>query len=492
MVKQHLSWFGAAALILGLASACPSARRPMLLVINFDVEDYVTPASEGIDDIPKWLADVMTEEGATGTFFVIGEKARSLEARGRADVITAMARHDIGSHTNFGSIHPTVTEELESADWPGGVERMREQEAAGFRDLEHIFGIPISTLARHGGSYGPQLVCALGEMGKGYSGSPVGLPGHNVAWFCNALNFSGQVDGFDDTYYRDDLFEPHLAAFKKELDGLVGTNDALSFFAGHPTKIRAEQFWDLNYYAGANPGPYEWKSPELRPPETMATARKNFRRLVRYLKSRPDIELATFRDLMRLYGAQKDVMTEAELGALAARVLERRALLPSEDFSPAEAFAGLAEALSMGEEKAVLPRTFRVVHPLGPAEMPAEEPDISRVSPAQVHDLARRARAFLERTGCLPSRMTVGEARIGTGSLFVLFAAAYADLRGGRLAAGYDVPAFEPYPRTSERPIVDQILGYKTWPVHRPDLDMARIVEMTRLELWTLKPARRT
>ena len=47
----------------------------------------------------------MTEEGVTGTFFVIGEKARMMEKRGRRDVIEAMSEHDIGSHTNYGSIH---------------------------------------------------------------------------------------------------------------------------------------------------------------------------------------------------------------------------------------------------------------------------------------------------------------------------------------------------------------------------------------------------
>ena len=51
----------------------------------------------------------MTEVGVRGTFTVIVEKARSLEERGRTDVITAMARHDIGSHTNRGSIHPPAT-----------------------------------------------------------------------------------------------------------------------------------------------------------------------------------------------------------------------------------------------------------------------------------------------------------------------------------------------------------------------------------------------
>ena len=110
--------------------------RPFL-VICFDVEDYTSPESVGMDDIPKWIAETMTNVGVTGTFFVIGEKARSLEARGRRDVIEAMARHDIGSHTNFGSIHPTVTEILEHASFDAGVETMLENEGAGFDDLPH-------------------------------------------------------------------------------------------------------------------------------------------------------------------------------------------------------------------------------------------------------------------------------------------------------------------------------------------------------------------
>jgi len=179
------------------AFSCSSHEKRMTVVITFDVEDYITPESEGIDDIPKWIADIMSEEGVTGTFFVIGEKARSLEKRRRRDVISAMARHDIGSHTNMGSIHPTVTEQLEKVDWEDGVSKMVRQESAGFHELERIFGVPITTMARHGGSYGSQLVYALGTMKAGYTGSPIHLPGRGVVWFCNTLNFHDQYGGFD-------------------------------------------------------------------------------------------------------------------------------------------------------------------------------------------------------------------------------------------------------------------------------------------------------
>ena len=475
----------------GTADASPQEKPKTFLVVTFDVEDYVTPESEHIDDIPKWLAEIMTEEGVTGTFFVIGEKARSLEKRGRRDVIAAMAKHDIGSHTNFGSIHPTVTEELEKAGWDDGMRRMQEQESAGIGDLERIFGVPVTTLARHGGSYGPQLVAALWSRKAGYQGSPASLPGHDVVWFCNALNFSAQYAGFDDAYYGDDLFEPVFDKLKAELPEQVRKADVLALFAGHPTKIRAEEFWDLNFYDGKNTEPGEWRTPRLRPPETMATAQKNFRRMMRWLKGRDDIEITTYRALMDLYSGQKEIMTREELRTIAAATLEAKVLAPTEDLSPAEAFAGLALAIMGYRQDRGLPQRLRIDHPLGPMEMPPAKPETSRIKLEDVYRLAREASQHIRRTGTLPKSLDVGNAPIGTGSLFALFSAVYLDMESGKLRPEYDVPSFEPYPRTNEAKIIAEVEGYKGWPVHRPDLDMSRIIEFTKLQLWTLKPAHR-
>jgi peptidoglycan/xylan/chitin deacetylase (PgdA/CDA1 family) len=481
----------ALALTLGACAGRGPAKSKTYLIVTFDVEDYITPEAERIDDIPMWLAEIMTEEGVTGTFFVIGEKARSLEKRGRDDVIAAMAKHDIGSHTNFGSIHPTVTEELEKAGWDDGVRLMREQESAGIAELDRIFGVPVTILARHGGSYGPQLVAALGSMKAGYQGSPASLPGHDVVWFCGALNFSAQYAGFDDTYYRDDLFEPVFEKLKAELPEQARKAGVLALFAGHPTKIRAEEFWDLNFYAGKNTGPGEWRTPRLRPEETMATAQKNFRRMMRWLESRDDIEITTYRALMDVYSGQKEALTREELGAVASVTLETKVLAPTDDFSPAEVFAGLARAIMDHQEKGTLPPGLETVHPLGPMEMPPAQPEIARLKLEDIYRLALEAHELIGRTGALPATLHVGNARVGTGSLFALFSAVYLDMDSGKPRPEYDVPAFEPYPRTNEAKIIGEVEGYKGWPVHRPDLDMSRIVEFTKLQLWTLKPAHR-
>jgi hypothetical protein len=492
-MKKALIFILSLAILTTTAAAQPqAARRNAFLVVTFDVEDYISPESEHIDDIPKWLAQIMTEEGVTGTFFVIGEKARSLEKRGRRDVIEAMAKHDIGSHTNFGSIHPTVTEELEKADWSGGVQKMLSQEWDGILELERIFGVPVRTLARHGGSYGPQLVYALGRMKAAYQGSPARLRGHDVVWFCNALNFSAQYAGFDDFYYRDDLFEPVLAKLKAELPKLAQTTEVIALFAGHPTKIRAEEFWDLNFYYGKNTAPAEWVMPRLRPAETMATAQKNFRRMMRWLKGRDDIEITNYRTLMDLYSSQKEQMTREGLRTIATATLKTGILGPCAGFSPAEAFAGLALAISAYRQLGTLPEFQRVDHPLGPMEMPPAKPEVARLTLEDVYALARRADEPIHLfPSILPSVLQVGNARIGAGSLFALFCAVFLDIESGKLRSDYPVPAFEPYPRTNEADILKDIEGYKFWPVHRRDLDMSKIVEFTRLQLWTLKEATR-
>ncbi len=466
------------------------SRHKTYVSVVFDVEDYITPASEGIDDIPKWLADIMSEVGVTGTFFIIGEKARSLESRGRQDVIAAMASHDIGSHTNFGSIHPTVTEILESADWDSGVERMLYNEGAGFDELERIAGIPISALARHGGSYGPQLVYALGQMGKAYVYSPIFIPGHNAVWFCGTLNFHGDYGFFDDTYYKDELFNPLFDSvkmnFRKDIEGL----DVVAFFGCHPTKVRAEQFWDFNFYYGANPPLDSCKTPDLRPLESMETAKKNFKLLMEFLKSQDYISITSFKDLVKRFSYQADFITKNDLKNYAESVLNDKAVVIHDYFSASEMFEALTVSLNSYAEKGSVPSGTDRVCPLGPMEIPDSVPGITEVSKDQTLKLAKDAQVWIRERGYLPSYLTAGDNHIGTGSLLALFSQLYLDAVSGGLKSSYNIMSFDPWPRENEQAIIAEVQACKDWPVHKRDLDMSNIIKYTRLQLWTLKPAR--
>ena len=111
------------AAVLGLLLAASAAlaqpqSHPVYVVLWFDTEDYILPPS---DDAAKRLAEFLTAEGVPATFKVVGEKARTLERRGRSDVIAAMSRHDIGYHANTHSQHPTPAEYESGMDWNAGV-----------------------------------------------------------------------------------------------------------------------------------------------------------------------------------------------------------------------------------------------------------------------------------------------------------------------------------------------------------------------------------
>src|SRR5580704_7034806 len=97
------------------AAAAPPAK--IYVILWFDTEDYILPAS---DDSALKLANWLHDEGIRATFKVVGEKARTLERRGRTDVINALKNHEIGYHSNWHSTQPTPAMYLSDLNWDEG------------------------------------------------------------------------------------------------------------------------------------------------------------------------------------------------------------------------------------------------------------------------------------------------------------------------------------------------------------------------------------
>lgn len=192
---------------------------------------------------------------------------------------------------------------------------------------------------------------------------------------------------------------------------------------------------------------------------------------------------------MELYSQQQEFLTSADLREIAEITLKKKMIVPSESFSPAEAFAGFAKSINAYQGNGSLPQILEAIRPLGPLEMPVSQPGISHVTLKDVYELARKANDYIQRIGSLPSFLLVGNSQIGTGSLFALFSAVYLDLNLEKSRSDYEVPSFDAYPKTNEQDIIRRIEDFKSWPVHRRDLDMKNIIEITKLQLWTLKPA---
>src|SRR2546426_4100552 len=126
-----------------LLSAAFAASGPVYVVLWFDTEDYIEPAA---DDAALRIATDLEKLGVRATFKVVGEKARVLEARGRRDVIRALAHHDIGYHSNYHSIQPTPALYLRSMGWLDGAAEFVLRERAGVDEITRLSGLTAYSL----------------------------------------------------------------------------------------------------------------------------------------------------------------------------------------------------------------------------------------------------------------------------------------------------------------------------------------------------------
>src|SRR2546425_3266991 len=187
-------------LILCLLFACfvhvPSlasqAEAPIYVILWFDTEDYLLPAD---DDASKRLAEMLTKRNIHATFKLVGEKARTLERRGRRDVIAALKKHTVGYHSDFHSVHPAPSEYLADCGLLDGIAEFVRREGDGAADVRRIFRVKtLSCYGQPGSSWGSQTIAALKQIGVAPNGiacyvdegTHVGLNGKPF-WYADAL-----------------------------------------------------------------------------------------------------------------------------------------------------------------------------------------------------------------------------------------------------------------------------------------------------------------
>lgn len=461
-------------------------------ILYFDAEDSISPPEAGCDDILLWLAELLERYGITGSFHLIGDKARCLEQRGRQDVIRAVARHDVSSHFNHGSVHPTTTERVAEANWEEGVRVALEEERPGFADIERIFG-KCSALTRHGGSYAPQIVRAAGLCGRTFYGAPFQLPGHRAFWFCGNLVFSirglimdgiGDVPGEND-YADDARFEASMARFRPALEKTMATWDFTALFGAHPHRLLTTEFSCWNHYGGVNnPNP---KPPPQRTAEARATIRRNFERYVTYLASFKDLQIVGLDELATRYRASPTEIDAGHLHAYARRVRESDEVPLDELFSPAELMTALAEAIGHHGKTGHLPERQTVRLVIGPTAPGKSVRVNTEVSSQSIYRLASEVFAHVCVTGALPG----SAGQFSTASTLGLLAEFYDDLRTEHEVTRHRTCERASYPRIADD-WAAATSSLKAWRVFSPQLSFQQIADHTRWQTWSVKPARQS
>jgi hypothetical protein len=451
----------ALALFFLLAASGTAAQPPVYHLLWFDTEDYIEPTA---DDAALRLAEALTSRGVRGTFKIVGEKARVMEARGRLDVLRALARHEIGYHAENHSIPPAPAVYLQNMGLLDGAAEFERREGPGFRDLVRIFGVTPSCHGQPGNSWAPQANLALRKWGIHVymdDGRQVGLA-EQPFWFGGILYVFNlgpntiRADINDPSKLADTLrkYDETAAALRSRGGGVMQT-----YY--HPTEFVTTEFWDgVNFRYGANPERGGWQKPRLRTKESSEQAYRLFLEFVAHAKVTPGVRLVTANELRQLM----EEPVRSVPPALGKRLAE--GIDTYEGYSAADLLISL---LGMAPQYAD-----------GPSRRGATSVATAQIARAPFERAKKDAADFIRVAGRLPEVVWVGSERLSLPD----FAATLAGDEGGSMVAV-----------RKARLDLEQHIGKDAgrnydWVIHPKGFAPEELLEMARLQAWTLKPAR--
>jgi hypothetical protein len=443
------------------------AATPVYVVLWFDTEDYIEPAA---DDAALRIASDLSAAGVRATFKVVGEKARALERRGRTDVIAALSRHAIGYHSNFHSVHPAPAEYLLHLGFVEGVQEFERREAPGVAEIKRIFGVQPLCYGQPGSSWGPQSNPALRRMGIPIyldEGEQVGVD-EQPFWYGGLLHVYRM--GRNTFRARLDAGAQDEAAYKlfdEAAERLAARGGGVISIYYHPTEFVTTEFWDaVNFKWGANPPREAWVKPRRRTAEESERCYGVLRQFVAHMKQRA--QFVTAQDLLGMY--ESAVPRVVDRKAVAARL--SRGIVFDDVAGQMMSPADMLQAL-LGLEVGVVD---------GPTAV-ATTTYARATIPSAAFDAAMADTAsFIRRNHRLPNQVFIGAEGLSlpdfaaTLAARILEAASDAKVVRGKIE-------FDRYFATDPRKPFN-------WVIHPQGFSAGPLLDLARLQGWTLKPAR--
>lgn len=484
-------------LVLAVASRVTGqdASPPIYVTLWFDTEDYILPQD---DDATKRLAEMLTRLDVRATFKIVGEKARVLESRGRRDVIAALERHDIGYHSNTHSQQPTIAVYLQNAGWEDGRAEFYRREVQGVRDIQRIFGVTPVAYGQPGSAWAPQTYPALRDLGIGMyldESDHVGIDDQ-------PFYYGGMLNVFK---MRSNLARMDLrggaslangkATFTKAYEQLRRKGGGTISIYYHPNEWVQTEFWDgVNFRHGANPARAEWRMPGTRPAAETEQAFQDFDQYIRFIKAQAGVRFVTATELMTIYGDKAMTRTFRQADLLRfARFVQTDVTFQRQDgyaLSAADVFGLLTDAMAAFIERNEWPSATKVTPLDGPARTYTPSTGGRQSSSFRWSAFAQAVRETSDhcRTSHrLPDEVWIGVESMSPADYLATLARTLEDLvASGKTAA--DVMRREGH-YTADRHVAEDSPGLWSWPIFPEGFHAPRIMELARLQAWTLKPA---
>ena len=485
-------------LLLAMARAgvsVTSASAPVYVTLWFDTEDYILPQD---DEATKRLAELLSRLGVRATFKIVGEKARVLERRGRTDVIAALKRHDIGYHSNTHSQQPTIAVYLQNAGWEDGRTEFTRREEQGVRDIKRIFGVSPVAYGQPGSAWAPQTYPALRDLGISMyldESDHVGIEDQ-------PFYYGGMLNVFK---MRSNLVRMSLTGgaslsegeshFRKVHEALRARGGGTVSIYYHPNEWVQTEFWDaVNFRRGANPPSSEWKAPGTRPSAETERAFADFEQFVRFIQSQPGVRFVTATELTKLYADRAIDRSFSKEDLLAiARSVQKEITFQTFDtyaLSAADDFQLLTRAGAAFVERNALPAVTKLSPLDGPARTFSPSTGILHSSTFRWPAFANAVRdtaGYCATHRRMPDEIWIGAENLSPADYLATLAGALERaLTTGQMPIEVERRIGH---YTADKYVADDSPKLWDWVIFPEGFHAPRIIELARLQAWTLKPA---
>ncbi len=458
---------------------CPS------VILSFDTEDFVTPQS---DDALAFLVSELSARDMPGCFALVGDKARALVERGRRDIIEALADHEIDYHSNDHHFFPPLATTIEPLDWEQGAAWALQHEARGVNDIEGIFGRRPVAWIKTDSQWTTQSLHAFRALGMGvYSSRHFARQDPRPYWYVNmlCLPYAAMFDNLivDDGTPRQ-LLERAVAEFESLAE--KAGDDGVVVYGTHPCMWVCQTFYDLHNIKrrGQPPAKAKWRPAPLLDEQRVRRNRRFWPLFLDYLQG-SGAEVITYSGMLSRHtpGGMR-WLTQKQLGTLARSVVARFAssAVGGRSHSCAEILGALGWALARFEEGGLSER-IPVRSPLGPIETPRVMVEPLDVCSRAVVGAARKASAYVDEYGRLPSGIDVGGHHFPPAPLLRAAAEAYLSILDTAKACGNTLQPGPDCPEDAELLAGASIGSYALPKDYRPE----RLLEQGRLQSWTLR-----
>ncbi|MGI6336539.1 MAG: hypothetical protein ACOXZM_05695 [Eubacteriales bacterium] len=430
------------------------------LMFFFDTEDFTAP--ESADAILE-LATILTQNGIRGHFAVVGLLARQLAAWGRFDVIEALKKHEIGSHTYGHSLHPDICEQTDCKDFDTAYLTAAKSECEGLGMLHAVFDRDRCLFAVPPGDSKSYVAM--------YLYADLGIPFYCdtviVDEKCSAINYCNARH----IAYTDAVESIAFGQPRRELSDILDGFEKKDYVIvyTHPNMAEHLQFWDgVNYMRENKHAWGEWEMCPRRTAEETARYYATFRSLIRTVKSDNRFEITDLRTLEENERPRKDV-TPALLPVMREALSRELAPLDTPSLSVADMFLACVSFLR-GADRYTPEKVYGFLEP------PYAVTEDVTVRAEDVRTAARE----IDVTRFLPVRIRAGVHDLGPADFLYAMLDTLTGAQNVTVTPRVQMNSIAAFPK------LERFAVRGTW-VHTPALRDDYLSDRLRLQAWTLR-----